>query len=43
MSRPDSIGQFALYLSSVLLQPAPMTVAELHSVQVLLQVVYVRL
>ncbi|KAF4039990.1 hypothetical protein GN244_ATG07801 [Phytophthora infestans] len=35
----DSIGQFALYLSSVLLQPAPMTAAELHSVQVLLQVV----
>ncbi|CAH0473558.1 unnamed protein product [Peronospora belbahrii] len=35
----DSIGQFALYLSSVLLQPAPMTSAELHSVQVLLQIV----
>ncbi|ETL41122.1 hypothetical protein, variant 1 [Phytophthora nicotianae] len=35
----DSIGQFALYLSSILLQPAPMTAAELHSVQVLLQVV----
>jgi hypothetical protein len=37
----DSIGQFALYLSSVLLQPSPMTAAELLSVQVLLQVVYV--
>ncbi|CAI5743710.1 unnamed protein product [Peronospora destructor] len=35
----DSIGQFALYLSSVLLQPTPMTAAELHSVQVLVQIV----
>ncbi|CAI5702215.1 hypothetical protein KXD40_002648 [Peronospora effusa] len=35
----DSIGHFVLYLSSVLLQPAPMTAAELHSVQVLLQIV----
>lgn len=35
----DSIAQFALYLSSVLLQPAPMTASELHSVQVLLQVI----
>ncbi|KAG7389076.1 hypothetical protein PHYPSEUDO_011345 [Phytophthora pseudosyringae] len=34
----DSIGQFALYLSSALLRPSPMTAAELHSVQVLLQV-----
>ncbi|KAL4114091.1 hypothetical protein PRIC2_014771 [Phytophthora ramorum] len=35
----DSIAQFSLYLSSVLLQPAPMTAQELHSVQVLLQIV----
>ncbi|KAG7399691.1 hypothetical protein PHYBOEH_008198 [Phytophthora boehmeriae] len=35
----DSIAQFALYLSSVLLQPSPMTAEELQSVQVLLQVV----
>ncbi|RLN73161.1 hypothetical protein BBJ28_00011069 [Nothophytophthora sp. Chile5] len=35
----DSIAQFALYLSNVLLQPAPMTALELRSIQVLLQVV----
>lgn len=36
----DSIAHFALYLSGVVLQPAPLTIAELGSVQVLLQVMY---
>ncbi|TDH69291.1 hypothetical protein CCR75_005012 [Bremia lactucae] len=35
----DSIGQFALYISSVVLQPSPMTAAELLSIQVLLQII----
>lgn len=34
----DSIAQFALYLSSVLVQRAPLTVLELRSMEVMLQV-----